>query len=77
MKKFLRIHLPVWALLWLVGSWGTVVGASEVLVPEVEIPAPVGSSQHQLNETAQGQLLLSWVEKEAEQAYQLRFAVLP
>lgn len=73
-RKFALAHLRRWMLLWLLGGWGTVVGASEVLVPEVKTPTPAGSSQHQLNQTAAGQLLLSWVEKE-EQASRLQFAV--
>ncbi|ABA56854.1 BNR repeat protein [Nitrosococcus oceani ATCC 19707] len=75
MKKFLRSHLCAMVLLWLIGYGGTMASASEMLVPEIETPTPVGSRQHQLNQTAQGQLLLSWVEK-GEQGSHLRFAVL-
>lgn len=74
MKKFLRIYLPVWALLWSVGCWGTVADASEVLMPEVETPAPKDSSRHHLSQTADGRLLLSWVEQE-EKVSRLRFTV--
>ncbi|ADJ29542.1 BNR repeat-containing protein [Nitrosococcus watsonii C-113] len=75
MKNFLRSCLRAMVLLWLMGYGGTMASASEMLVPEIETPTPVGSRQHQLNQTAQGQLLLSWVER-GERGGQLRFAVL-
>ncbi|MDN5870659.1 MAG: exo-alpha-sialidase [Nitrococcus sp.] len=47
---------------------------SEVLVPEVATPAPLGSSQHHLSHAAGGRLIFSWVE-EAGKLRRLRFAV--
>lgn len=73
-RKYLQVHLHRWTLLCLVWGWGALASASEVQVPEVATPAPLGSHQHHLSQTADGRLILSWVETE-EKVNRLRFTI--
>lgn len=73
-RKYLQVHLPRWILFCLLGCWGALASASEVLVSEVATPAPLGSYQHHLSQTANGRLILSWMETK-EKVNRLRFAV--
>lgn len=65
-KKYLQTQQLCWTLLCLLGCWAALASASEVLVQEVATPAPPGSHRHHLSKTADGRLILSWVEKEGE-----------
>jgi hypothetical protein len=66
--------LPAALFVWFCGSAAAAGGQPAFPVQELDVPAAEGSKQHHLSQTADGRLILSWVESDG-QSSTVRFAV--
>ncbi|MDN5869486.1 MAG: exo-alpha-sialidase [Nitrococcus sp.] len=73
-RTCVRIYSRHWVLVAVLGCWAALASAADVGAAQTAMPAPLGSHQHGLRTTADGRLILSWVETE-EDTSRLRFSI--